>query len=362
MSAPLRRRPHRVRRGTHVALARARAHHARRIPDRPAERTAAPRAALRGFRPEALDLAPTTHTWATGPYGALVQTGGSTGLFRLARQEARVGVASAPAPGCGPTPRRLAQAWLGAWNVGGGRARAARLGGGAPAGARSRPSGPRRPRDRDVRRRRSMSATSAPRCRWRRSRDHADRERQRHGRRPLGSRAVVRCRGFGGANRDRASGLVPVRRRRAAAAASRSATRAAAPGRRDREGWLRGRVEYGPGRSSGWASAPARGAAAASATEYTDRRSGDQRRRARRVRPHRRRPRGLAAAARLVADASAGLHPGRAARPAEPGHRRRRQPHRGRSGGARRMAGDRARHGGSPPGRRTGAGKSARAR
>ena len=73
-----------------------------------------------GLVPWALDVAPTTQAWASGLYGALVQTGGSKGLFRLAREEVRVGVARAPETGFLTDAEALVQAWLGAWNVGGG--------------------------------------------------------------------------------------------------------------------------------------------------------------------------------------------------------------------------------------------------
>jgi hypothetical protein len=75
-----------------------------------------------GFVPWAMSTAPSLAARAAGAYGTLVETGGRTG-FRLAREEARIGVATGPGAGLVTDGELLAQAWLGAWNVGaGGRA------------------------------------------------------------------------------------------------------------------------------------------------------------------------------------------------------------------------------------------------
>jgi hypothetical protein len=74
-----------------------------------------------GFVPWSTSTAPSLAARAAGAYGTLVETGGRTG-FRLAREEARLGVAAAPGTGLVTDGELLGQAWLGAWNVGvGGR-------------------------------------------------------------------------------------------------------------------------------------------------------------------------------------------------------------------------------------------------
>ena len=73
-----------------------------------------------GLVPVAFSLAPTTDTWVAGAYGALSQTGDARSTFRLARQEARVGVAGSPFAGTVVEAEGLAQAWLGSFSVGGG--------------------------------------------------------------------------------------------------------------------------------------------------------------------------------------------------------------------------------------------------
>jgi hypothetical protein len=73
-----------------------------------------------GLVPLASTVAPTFTAWATGAYGALVENGSKNSTLRLAREEARVGVWGGPGTGLVADAEVLAQAWLGAWNVGGG--------------------------------------------------------------------------------------------------------------------------------------------------------------------------------------------------------------------------------------------------
>src|SRR5450631_79268 len=73
-----------------------------------------------GLVPLASTVAPTFTAWASGVYGALVENGSKKSAFQLAREEARVGVWGAPGTGLVADAEVLAQAWLGAWNVGGG--------------------------------------------------------------------------------------------------------------------------------------------------------------------------------------------------------------------------------------------------
>jgi hypothetical protein len=70
-----------------------------------------------GLMPTALDVLPTSSAWAAGAYGAFVQIGSNKQLFRLVREEARVGLSSAPETGQVADVEALAQAFLGAWNV-----------------------------------------------------------------------------------------------------------------------------------------------------------------------------------------------------------------------------------------------------
>ena len=73
-----------------------------------------------GLVPLASTVAPTFTAWATGAYGALVENGSKKSALRLAREEARVGVWGGPGTGLVADAEVLAQAWLGAWNLGGG--------------------------------------------------------------------------------------------------------------------------------------------------------------------------------------------------------------------------------------------------
>jgi hypothetical protein len=76
--------------------------------------------AYAGLVPLASTVAPTFTAWASGVYGALVENGSKKSAFRLAREEARVGVWGGPGTGLVADAEVLAQAWLGAWNLGGG--------------------------------------------------------------------------------------------------------------------------------------------------------------------------------------------------------------------------------------------------
>jgi hypothetical protein len=73
-----------------------------------------------GLVPLASTVAPTFTAWASGVYGALVEAGTKKSAFRLAREEARAGVWGGPGTGLVADAEVLAQAWLGAWNLGGG--------------------------------------------------------------------------------------------------------------------------------------------------------------------------------------------------------------------------------------------------
>jgi hypothetical protein len=76
-----------------------------------------------GFLPNPITTAPSTESWVAGAYGTLAQTGTQKGTFRLAREEARLGVWSGPGTGLVTDADLLAQTWLGVWNVAvGGRA------------------------------------------------------------------------------------------------------------------------------------------------------------------------------------------------------------------------------------------------
>ena len=85
-----------------------------------------------GLIPAALTVYP-SGALAAGAYGAFVQTGSTKSVFRLARQEARLGVWDAGGAGLVADAEGLAQVWLGPWNLaGGGRLRRARALGSAP--------------------------------------------------------------------------------------------------------------------------------------------------------------------------------------------------------------------------------------
>jgi hypothetical protein len=73
-----------------------------------------------GLIPTALGLAPTMDIWAAGLYGAVTETGNNRSPFRLARQEARVGVWRGPLAGLVGEAEALGQVWLGPARLGGG--------------------------------------------------------------------------------------------------------------------------------------------------------------------------------------------------------------------------------------------------
>jgi hypothetical protein len=80
-----------------------------------------------GFLPTPLSITPSADTWGAGLYGTLTQVGSARGLFRLARQVARVGVWRGDG---GPAARWVTEAeantqvWLGPTSLaGGGRVR-----------------------------------------------------------------------------------------------------------------------------------------------------------------------------------------------------------------------------------------------
>ena len=70
-----------------------------------------------GMLPSTPSTMPSVSSWAAGAYGTLVQTGSNQGTFRLAREEARVGVWSDPGTKLVTDADLLAQAWLGLWSV-----------------------------------------------------------------------------------------------------------------------------------------------------------------------------------------------------------------------------------------------------
>lgn len=79
-----------------------------------------------GTIPTAPAIAPSGDLWTGGAYGSLVQTGRGRALFRLAREEARVGIWHSAARGVVAEAELLGQTWLGPWSVaGGGRLRLA---------------------------------------------------------------------------------------------------------------------------------------------------------------------------------------------------------------------------------------------
>jgi hypothetical protein len=85
-----------------------------------------------GLIPDALTVYP-SGVLAVGSYGALVQMGSTRSVFRLARQEARLGVWDAGGAGLVAEAEGLAQVWLGPWNLAaGGRLRRAPALGSAP--------------------------------------------------------------------------------------------------------------------------------------------------------------------------------------------------------------------------------------
>jgi hypothetical protein len=85
-----------------------------------------------GLIPAALTVYPSGNL-AAGAYGALVQTGNTKSVFRLAREEGRVGVWDTSGTGLVADAEGLAQVWLGPWNLaGGGRLRRAQALGSGP--------------------------------------------------------------------------------------------------------------------------------------------------------------------------------------------------------------------------------------
>jgi len=84
-----------------------------------------------GLLPTTLGLGPSTDAWAAGLYGMLTEVGQPRGLFRLARQTARLGMWHSPGAGWTADVEGAGQIWLGPTSVsGGGRVR---LGGGGGA-------------------------------------------------------------------------------------------------------------------------------------------------------------------------------------------------------------------------------------
>ena len=73
-----------------------------------------------GAVPTELGVAPSVSSWAAGAYAALLQAGEGKGVFRVAREEVRVGIANAQETGFVTDAEALAQTWLGAWNIGAG--------------------------------------------------------------------------------------------------------------------------------------------------------------------------------------------------------------------------------------------------
>jgi hypothetical protein len=79
-----------------------------------------------GMIPDAMVLLPQADAWAGGLYGVVSETGARDALVRLARQQVRVGVRHQPGVGTITEAEGVAQAWLGAVELGaGGRARVA---------------------------------------------------------------------------------------------------------------------------------------------------------------------------------------------------------------------------------------------
>ena len=70
-----------------------------------------------GMLPSTASTMPSSASWAAGAYGTLVQTGSNQGTFRLAREEARVGVWSDPGTKLVTDADLLAQAWVGIWSM-----------------------------------------------------------------------------------------------------------------------------------------------------------------------------------------------------------------------------------------------------
>ncbi len=73
-----------------------------------------------GLVPWALSVAPSADAWTTGAYAALAQTGDGKRPFRLAREEARIGIASSPETGFLSEAEARGQLWLGTWHFSGG--------------------------------------------------------------------------------------------------------------------------------------------------------------------------------------------------------------------------------------------------
>jgi hypothetical protein len=70
-----------------------------------------------GMLPTTPSTMPSSDSWAAGAYGTLVQTGSNQGTFRLARQEARIGVWNDPSTKLVADADLLAQAWVDIWSV-----------------------------------------------------------------------------------------------------------------------------------------------------------------------------------------------------------------------------------------------------
>ena len=265
-----------------------------------------------GFLPTATTVAPSTAAWATGAYGTLVETGGTRSAFRLARQEGRIGVWGGAGAGTATDGEAFAQAWLGAWNVGGG-GRAVYAPSIAPGIAIDRAY-------LDLGARPSLPFAMGAHVRYfgaalpamaMLAGGHADRarERPRHWRCALGPRELDRCRWLRRLQPGSRHGpqlFLRGRRAEAAARCRRSRVRCrAGDGLAPRRSNLRSRP-----RSSRWPGSPA-GAADGQRDRVHHPDARGERRRDRRVRGSRRRPHDLAAAARLVAGSSTDLDPGR---------------------------------------------------
>ena len=86
-----------------------------------------------GLLPTALGLGPSTDAFSAGFYGMLTEVGQPRGLFRLARQTARLGMWHTPGAGWTADVEGAGQIWLGPTSVsGGGRVRLSAAGGARP--------------------------------------------------------------------------------------------------------------------------------------------------------------------------------------------------------------------------------------
>ena len=86
-----------------------------------------------GLMPTALGLGPSTDAFSAGLYGMLTEVGQPRGLFRLARQTARLGMWHTPGAGWRADVEGAGQIWLGPTSVsGGGRVRLSGGGGARP--------------------------------------------------------------------------------------------------------------------------------------------------------------------------------------------------------------------------------------